>query len=422
MKTNLFFLCLIGLLLMQCTQDFGTIELTYSKATAIYGDLSDIRNKPLLETARDIKNPGKIYVGKDLLLIGEENEGIHVLDNSNPSNPTNVSFIQIPGNKEFFVKDSYIYAESLYDMLKIDISTPTNPVLLSRAENSIADEETFKNLDGETLIGFEFEEVTENFNADDEVVNLINNNHQPFYYFDYAQQIIPESAVPASFAGNSSNGNGSVNRVAFHNDHVYVISRANLTIFEDNGNLTKVYSQFMGSNMETVFPDKDRLFIGTQNAMMLLDISTPQQPNYVSNFWHATACDPVYPEGNVAYVTLRTGDQNNCPGDENALIVLDITDPYIPIEQAEFVMDSPYGMTMIGHLLYVGEGDNGLRIFDATDRLNIKQIKHDKNVTAYDVIAHPTKSNILLISGPEGIGQYEVDNDQSFNLIHQIGV
>ena len=285
-------------------------------------------------------------------------------------------------------------------------------------ENGIADADSYQNGNGEALIGFDFEVVTESFSADSDIANLINNNNQPVYYFDYAQRIIPESAVPASFAGNSSNGNGSVNRIAFHNQHVYVISRSNLTIFEDLGNLNKVYDQMMGNNMETVYPDGDRLFIGTQNSMMLLDITNPQQPDYVSDFWHVTACDPVYPEGNVAYVTLRTGDQNNCPGNENALIVLDITNPYNPVEQEEFVMDSPYGMTMIGNLLYVGEGSNGLRIFDATDRLNLREIKHDKNVTAYDVIAHPTKSNILLISGPQGIGQYEVDQNQSFSLIH----
>ena len=92
MKTNLFFLCLVSLLLMQCTQDFGTIELTYSKATAVYGNLTEIRNQPLVLPARDISDPGKIYVGKDLLLIGEEKEGIHILDNTNPTNPTPLNF------------------------------------------------------------------------------------------------------------------------------------------------------------------------------------------------------------------------------------------------------------------------------------------------------------------------------------------
>ena len=60
----------------------------------------------------------------------------------------------------------------------------------------------------------------------------------------------------------------------------------------------------------------------------------------------------------------------NAPAMKNALIVLDITSMALAEQIQEIEMESPYGLTMIGDKLYVGEGENGLKIFDATDRRN----------------------------------------------------
>ena len=85
----------------------------------------------------------------------------------------------------------------------------------------------------------------------------------------------------------------------------------------------------------------DRLFVGTQNSMEVFGLANPESPNHVGSFWHATSCDPVYPVDDVAYVTLRTGDFSNCPGDINALVVLDITNVSNPREEQEITMKSP---------------------------------------------------------------------------------
>ena len=414
-----FALLLLLSCLLSCNKDFGSVEVTYKKATAIYGDIDAVRQTPLSDGPKSIENPGKIFVADHLILIGEEEKGIHVIDNTNPTSPQNVSFITIPNNREFFVKMPYLYAESQYDMLKIDISNPNQPILISRIEEAIAEEMT--NERGETLIGFNFETVTEKFKVDTDVANTVQNDLDNYIYFDYARQIIPTSAVPASFAGNSGDGNGSVNRIAVHNEHVYAISRSHMTVYKDGGSFEKVSDAWLGSDMETIFPHNKHLFIGSQSSMTIYGLNNPENPEFVSGFWHATACDPVYPVDDVAYVTLRTGDFTNCPGDENALIVLDISTIQAPQEVQEITMSSPYGMTLINDLLYVGEGANGLRIFDVTDRKKPVQLTHDKSVTAYDVIAHPTKSDVLLIAGPDGLSQYQIDGDQSMDLLNQIG-
>ena len=161
MRKVLFVSFALALIIYSCTKDAGTITLDYTKAIAVYGDLNEIRERPLIQESRAIVNPGKIYVGTEILLIGEENKGIHVFDNSNPSNPNNILFIQMPFTKEFFVEDNIIYAESHYDMVKINVQNKYNPILEDRLEFALSDAIT--NDQGLVLVGFDFQQVSEKF-------------------------------------------------------------------------------------------------------------------------------------------------------------------------------------------------------------------------------------------------------------------
>jgi len=418
MKNLLLLLLPVALLLSSCSKDLTQIEVTYTKATAVYGDLAEIRSTPLIGEVQEVVNPGKIFTSDEILLIGEEKKGIHVIDNRNPENPQNIAFIKIPGNSEFFVQGKTIYAESYYDLVKIDITNLNQPILEGRVENAFS----VDLIDDQrrTLIGFDFERVTEELSPDDDIYNLTVNGERDFIYFDFNRKLIPESAVPASFAGSSGNSIGSVNRIAFYKDHVYVVSRAELSVFSDAGSFELISNTPTGWDMETIFPHQDRLFVGTRNSVDIYDITNLRNPQQVGNFWHATSCDPVYPKGDVAYVTLRTGDISNCPGDENALVVLDISNIQTPVSVQEITMESPYGITLIGNQLFVGEGANGLKIFDATTRNELELMKHDENIEAYDVIAHPTRSDMVLIAGPNGLGQYKIDGGTDLGLVSQI--
>lgn len=403
---NPLFLVLAFFLLQGCIQDDADITVTYNKGTAIYGDMETVRQTDLLAPPTSLINPGKIFVATDFLLIGEENKGIHVLDNQDPNSPFHVAFINIPGNKEYFFKDGFLYAESYYDMLKIDMSNPMNPSLVNRLQNAIMDE--IKNSNGQSLLGFEFENITEKLNKNDNVYNQLNAGDGSYVYYDYANNFIPPSAVPASFAGNSSGKIGSVNRVIADKGYVYIISRSNLIIINDS-NFENVYHGSIGWEMETIFPMNQYLFVGAQSEMTIFDVTDPSNPERVSSFWHATSCDPVYPtENGVAYVTLRTGDFAECPGDVNALIVLDIDDPQQPVELQEFVMKSPYGITHIGEKLFVGEGENGFKVFDATNPKSLVLEETITNIAAYDVLSHPDRADLLLIAGPNGLSQYKI--------------
>lgn len=410
MKTLRIFIAisLVGFF-QSCTDDFATVVVSYSKGTAIYGDMDAIRAIPLAGTPSEIVNPGKIFVSDRYLLIGEETQGIHVIDNIDPSNPLNVGFINIPGNREFFYKDNFIYAESYYDMLKIDISNPLSPILVSRVEQGIG--RALINSDGQTLLGFSFEEVTEKVSKDDNVYYALNEDN--YLLYDYGNNLIPPSAVPASFAGNSTSQIGSVNRIVAYEGYLYAVSRANLLVFRDESTLERVEGEqnWWGSDMETIYPLGDNLFIGAASQVMIMNISDPENPQFVSQFWHATSCDPVYPTAQgVAYVTLRTGDFAECPGDENALVVLDIDQIEQPVAVQEIAMISPYGLTLFGDRLYVGEGENGLKIFDSTNPRELRLEKWDQTIKAYDVLANPSLPDYILVAGTDGLSQYRISS------------
>ena len=110
------------LLLSSCIQDKCDQSVTYITLTPEYISFEDFRNLPITsEAARDLEAPGKMYFYNDVIFISELNEGIHVIDNSNPANPQRVSFITIPGNRDLAVKGNLLYADAYVDLLIIDI-------------------------------------------------------------------------------------------------------------------------------------------------------------------------------------------------------------------------------------------------------------------------------------------------------------
>ncbi|MEQ9304416.1 MAG: hypothetical protein RJQ14_10930, partial [Marinoscillum sp.] len=395
----------------------GSKTVTYTKAPAVYGDLEALRSVTLTGHARSIVDPGKIFVYNNLILVGEEGHGIHIIDNSDPGSPTPLSFINIPGNREYFVQDGFLYAESIYDMLKIDIHDISNPSIVKRLKNAFSD--PLVNSDGDVVISFDLEEVTETLSLDDPIFEYESSDN--IYYYDFTSTLIPPSAVPASFAGNSSSGIGSVNRIVAYDDYVYAVSRQKMTVYASGGDFSQVFNEYKGWEMETVYPLGDRLFVGARSSVDIYDISDRSNPVYLSGYAHMTSCDPVLPVNEAtAYVTLRTGDFSECPGDENELLVIDISESNFTNEITSIGMSSPYGMTLIGDKLYVGEGENGLKVFDVSDRRSPVLLREDSNTEAYDVLVHPQYSDILLLANSKGLMQVRVDVEQKLQFVSNI--
>jgi hypothetical protein len=401
-----------------CSKNKGTITLTYNKATAIYGDIEAIRSTPLSESPKTIEKAGKIFIGENVLLIGEKLKGIHVFDNTNAFAPVNIGFINLPFTEEFYVADNMIYAVSHYDLVKIDISSLSSPTLVHRVEFAFG--QPIKNNKNETLLGFNFIQTTESFELNSTEARELEKTN--YLYYDYSNQLIPQANVPSSFAGNGTEIKGTLNKITVHQDYVYVIGNDRIYTFQDSPTiLTPNSTVQVGMNLETIYPQNNNLFIGTRFSMIVMSISNPSMPTYVSEYNHPTSCDPVLPNGNVAYLTLRTGDFSGCSGDVNSVSVLNISNVSNPIKIDEFALTSPYGMTLINDKLFVGEGANGITIFDATNASSLVQLTHNSSVKAYDIIKHPTLVDVVLTTGSNGLTQYKIDYaSMSFQLMSAI--
>jgi len=324
--------------------------------------------------------------------------------------------MNIPGNKEFYVADDMIYAESVYDMLKINIEDRDSPFLDTRIENYLGS--NLVNDEGESVIGFDTELVTLDVSDDERLFWEEVGNYDEVYY-DYKQTVIPHSALPVSFAGNGASS-GTVNRITKANGHVYMIHLDKMSIFDDQNDFSYLRTNFQGWGMETIYPNEDQLFIGGRQTVSIYDISNPSTPQWRTEFTHGEACDPVFPFGDVAYVTLRSSAEDFCPGNDNSLLAIDISNLNSLNETKNIDMESPYGLTVIGDLLLVGEGANGLKVFDISDPFKPDLVKFIEDVPAYDIIQHPTNASLVLVAGPEGFFQYSIDGDFELDEVSRI--
>ena len=160
-------------------------------------------------------------------------------------------------------------------------------------------------------------------------------------------------------------------------------------------------------DIETIFPYNGILFFGAQSGMYIYGLADPEKPIRISQYTHVRSCDPVVVEGDLAYVTLRSG--TNCQGFTNQLEVINIKDLTNPVLLKIYPMTNPHGLGIDNKNLFVCDGDDGLKIYDATDHLKISdnQLAHYKNINTYDVIPY---QNVAIMTGRDGIYQYDYSN------------
>lgn len=425
-KRNVFFAAFSMLfLLASCVKDDCTRVMTYTKYTPIYKTLDEIRVDPAVEAARDLKKPGKIYLYGNLILINEQGEGVHVIDNANPASPNKLAFISIPGNIDIAMSGNTLYADNYIDLLAIDVTDIQNVRLKKRVTNA------FPNYgvdpDKGILVAYDGEEVTEEVNCDDQDVMFSTQFEGPNQMAN-ANVANTAGGVSAAVggAGREAIGiAGSMARFAINGQSLYIVDNQDMHVFdisntEDPTRVNKVTIGW-GWGIETVFPYGDKLFIGSNTGMYIYDNSDPRNPTYMSEFQHANACDPVFVDGNFAYVTLRSG--TNCQTFSNQLDVVDVSDLLNPSLVSSTPMHNPHGLSVENEKLYLCDGTDGLKVFDVTDKQAIdqNQLFHDSSIPTYDAITIPN-ANIVLVVGKDGFYQYNTSTPSALQLLSHIPV
>ena len=403
--------------LQSCTNDKADCAYTYMSYEPVYMSLETLRGTIQTTEARPIKNPGKFYYKYPYIFINEREEGLHVIYNRDPASPQNIAFIEIPGNVDIAMADNIMYADNYMDLVVLDLSDPENVQMVKRVENLF---DTYYHIDSENglIVDWKATEMTETYDCDGDV---------PPMWWGWAYTTDTNSPILANSessggAGSPSVGiGGSMARFTIASNHLYTLTTSDMNVF-DISNLTDPIQKdpiHIGWNIETIFPFKDMLLIGSQSGMFIYNIKDPSNPFFVSEYTHVRSCDPVVAAGNTAYVTLRSG--NECQGFTNQLEVLDISDVTEPDLMKIYPMHNPHGLGIDNNTLFICDGEAGLKAYDAEDPMKIdeNQLAHYDNIHAFDVI--PLGETLLLI-GEDGFHQYDYSEPTNIKWLSTIAV
>lgn len=107
------------------------VESSYKPVTV---DRETFESTIAVGAPRNIEEAGKIYVNGDMVFINELNKGFHVLDNRDPENPVNISFIEIPLATDLAIRNNTIYVHHAVDLVAMRYNT-TSIEILHREKN-----------------------------------------------------------------------------------------------------------------------------------------------------------------------------------------------------------------------------------------------------------------------------------------------
>ena len=122
-------------------------------------------------------------------------------------------------------------------------------------------------------------------------------------------------------------------------------------------------------------------------------------------------------QGNLAYVTLRSG--TGCRNGLNLLDIIDVSNLSAPRVLKSIPMINPHGLGVDGTMLFICEGDSGLKMFDLSNPTDPKLLQHITNVRSYDVI--PSR-NVLIVTGKDGIYQYSYADRKELKLLSKLTI
>ncbi|MCB0443859.1 MAG: hypothetical protein KDC50_07395 [Flavobacterium sp.] len=410
MKTiKLLCLCLFVGFFASCNQEDDRSTETAKFAVPVIKSLETLRNSISVTSAQETNSEGKIYIAENLLFYIAQESGIHIFDNSNPANPKNMAFINLEGVHDIAVKGNYLYADNFVDLVVFDISNINNIEVVRVTENVISFYPTFPSdaefyaydiypSEGEIMVGF-----------------TIETRERPSEeYANWADDAL--ASFESASGGNVGTG-GSYAKFQINNNALYTVESFNLKVFNITNPSQTYYDKTVymsewlgGGQFETLFKQKEFLFIGSTNGMYIVNAEDEFNPYFLSSFSHATACDPVVVDGNKAYITVRGG--STCGSIEDQVNVIDITTIENPTLISTYLLTQPYGLGIKNNVLYVCANGN-LNVFDATNAADLSlENTYEDDVT--DVIALDSH---LIAVGTNKIIQYNYGANHSLELM-----
>ena len=207
---------------------------------------------------------------------------------------------------------------------------------------------------------------------------------------------------------------GSLARFLPIDGYLYVLNQWELILFEidDNYQPLRFGKTPLNNNAETLFQLNDFLFIGTTTGMLLYDVTSPTNPEFISSVDHFRSCDPVVADEDYAYVTLRGG--TNCFTTRNELQIITLEDPKNLEVISSQLLFNPHGLAIHENHLIVCDGTAGIKVVDVSNREKPEVVNTYSIPFAYDVlIDYPS----AIVVGDGKLYQYDISKLTEFELI-----
>ena len=227
-----------------------------------------------------------------------------------------------------------------------------------------------------------------------------------------------KSTLESSSNSGTQNGvGGSLARFTLAGNYLYIVEEATLKTFDVSAPANPVLKNtvVIGNNIETIYPYKNNLFIGSQTGMFIYSIADPAAPKLSGSATHVRSCDPVVANDTAAFVTLRSGSFCGAPAD--GLYLYKITNLLSPQLVKNFTLPTPYGLGLKDSILFVCQGANGM------SAINVKNINApvvSQKITGHnfrDVIPY---NDLLICYVMDGIALYDISNTANIRFINKV--
>ena len=403
------------LLLTGCIKDTCRHFYSYTWFEPLYKTSAEVRANIKSSPAKPIGQPGKLVISGSYIFLNELDKGIHVIDNHDPSAPRNMAFIDIPGNVDIAIRGTTLYADLYTDLVVLDISDPLH-VVRKNIISSVFPQRFYGggNLSsdsGEIIYDWKRHDTT----ITEQCADLSTRIPSGIYYADASTSVQNGGSL-----SNPTGITGSMSRFAIVNDYLYTVDDMYLNVFDIQAPVNPVYKgqSQVDYHVETLYPVKEKLFVGSNNGTFIYDVSaSPEAPSRVGEFTHARQCDPVIADDSFAYVTLHSGTA--CLGFNNELDIVRLNDYTNAALLKVYPLESPQGLSLDQGLLFICDGSAGLKVFDASGVPNLRLIRQFGNMNAYDVIAW---NHVAVVVATDGIYEFDYSDINNIRSVGKINI
>lgn len=134
MKTIFWFFLSVSVLLVSSCNKEEDKDVFENGVKPIYSNSANFKEVSSLSPG-EITKGSKIYIKGNYVYIVETGLGVHVIDNSNPSSPSDIRFLKIEGVSDIAVRNNIMYANQRKDIVAINIQDIMNIEVSKRIED-----------------------------------------------------------------------------------------------------------------------------------------------------------------------------------------------------------------------------------------------------------------------------------------------